>query len=623
MAENKDIKLFAEFPPVTTEQWETVINADLKGADYQKKLVWKSMEGFSVRPYYRAEDLQGIKFVGSKPGEFPYVRGTKAKGGWLVAETIDARSPKDANTKALNVLMRGVESLSFVVESKEFTAADLDTLLKGIEIKAVEINFKGCSSALMNVAELFIAKVKKAGYAKDDVAASFAIDPLVKKLSLKGKTGSGDMLKRIAAIITSRGEYRRIKIVTVNGDTFQNCGSTIVQELAFALAAGHDYIVKLMGEGLSADDAASALKFNMAISANYFMEIAKFRAARLLWANIMKEYAPKCDCSSKIKIHAITAKWNMTAYDPYVNMLRGTTEAMSAAIAGVNSIEVLPFDAAYEAPTEFSSRISRNVQLILKEESRFDQVVDIAGGSYYIENLTQSIAENTWALFREVEDKGGYSEAFKAGFVQAKIEESAAAKDKNIATRRETLLGTNQYPNFNEKADKAITEATVTKVASRCCCGSEPEYKVLVPYRGGMAFEELHLRTDRSGKAPKAFMLTLGSLAFARARAQFASNFVACAGILPVDNILFNSVDEGVEAALKAKAEMVVICSSDDEYATYAPEVFAKLGSKAVVVIAGEPACKEELQKIGIKNFISVKSNVLETLKDFQKQLGL
>lgn len=250
-------------------------------------------------------------------------------------------------------------------------------------------------------------------------------------------------------------------------------------------------------------------------------------------------------------------------------------------------------------------------------------MVDIAGGSYYIENLTQSIAESAWALFREVEDKGGYSEAFKAGFVQSKVEESANTKDKNIATRRETLLGTNQYPNFNEKADKAITEATVTKNASRCCCGSEPEYKVLVAYRGGMAFEELRLRTDRSGKAPKAFMLTLGSLAFARARAQFASNFVACAGILPVDNILFNSVDEGVAAALKAKAEMVVICSSDDEYATFAPEVFAKLGNQAVVVVAGDPACKEELQKVGIKNFISVKSNVLETLKDFQKQLGL
>ena len=326
-----------------------------------------------------------------------------------------------------------------------------------------------------------------------------------------------------------------------------------------------------------------------------------------------------------MKAHAITSKYNMTVYDPYVNMLRGTTEAMSAAISGVSSIEVLPFDNAYEAPSEFSSRIARNVQLLLKEESHFNQVTDIAGGSYYIEVLTQSIAENAWNLFKEVENEGGYVAAFKAGFIQSKIEETSAKRDLNIATRREILLGTNQYPNFNETADKTITEETVTRSACKCCCGKEPEagLKTLKPYRAGMAFEALRLRTDRSGKTPKAFMLTLGNLAFARARAQFSSNFFGCAGIKPIDNNLFHSVEEGVKAALESKAEIVVLCSSDDEYATFGPEVQAALGGKAILVIAGAPACKEELEAKGIKNFISVKSNVLETLTAYQKELGI
>ena len=623
MAECKDKKLFAEFPPVTTEQWESVINVDLKGADYEKKLVWKTAEGFNVRPYYRAENLEGIKFLNSAPGQFPYVRGTKNDNSWLINQTVEVNCPKEANSNALNILMRGVESITFDLKVDNFSAADLDTLLAGIEIPAVELNFRGCLGTLLNVADAFLNKVQNAGYTKDQVNASFAIDPIMQKLSLRGKSADSEIMQKVVELIKRRGELRRIKFITVGGDIFQNCGSTIVQELAFTMAVGSEYLNKLMELGLSIDDAASSLKFNLSISSNYFMEIAKFRAARMMWANVVMPYSPEKACSSKIKVHAVTARWNMTVYDAYVNMLRATSEAMSAAIAGVNSIEVLPFDAAYEKPSDFSMRIARNVQLILKEESHFDHVVDPAGGAYYIENLTRSIAENAWKLFVEVENKGGYRQAFIDGFIQAKVEESAAQKEKNIATRKETLLGTNQYPNFTEKALENITVDTVTKKECACCCSEPAEYKKLVPFRAGMAFEALRLKTDRSGKEPRAFMLTLGNLAMARARAQFASNFMACAGIRPIDNVLFHSVEEGVNAALESKAEMVVLCSSDDEYATFAPEVFAQLKEKCVFVIAGAPACKEDLEKIGIKNFISVRSNVLETLTDFQNQLGI
>lgn len=624
MAELKDQKLFAEFPPVSTEEWEAVINKDLKGADYEKKLVWKTMEGFNVRPYYRAENLEGIKHLNSKPGEFPYVRGVKENNNWLTRQTIKVDCPKTANATALDVLMKGADSLCFVISNKEFSAEDLDTLLSGIEIKAVELNFDGC--AVSHVAELFMEKVSASNMDPEDVQVSFNIDPIIKKLSLKGRfCHEGNCISEIKTLIEKWSKYKRVRFVTVNGNVFNNCGSSIVQELGYTLSVAHEYLVQLTEAGLSVDQAAKSIKFNFAISSNYFMEIAKFRAARMLWANIVKQYNPEKSCSCKMKAHAITSKYNMTVYDPYVNMLRGTTEAMSAAISGVSSIEVLPFDNAYEAPSEFSSRIARNVQLLLKEESHFNQVTDIAGGSYYIEVLTQSIAENAWNLFKEVENEGGYVAAFKAGFIQSKIEETSAKRDLNIATRREILLGTNQYPNFNETADKTITEETVTRGACKCCCGKEPEagLKTLKPYRAGMAFEALRLRTDRSGKTPKAFMLTLGNLAFARARAQFSSNFFGCAGIKPIDNNLFHSVEEGVKAALESKAEIVVLCSSDDEYATFGPEVQAALGGKAILVIAGAPACKEELEAKGIKNFISVKSNVLETLTAYQKELGI
>ena len=616
MANTKSEKLFTEFPPVPTEKWEEVITADLKGADYERKLVWKTGEGFNVRPYYRAENLEGIKFLGSQAGEFPYVRGTHAHNRWRVHQTVSVVCPKEANAEALKILNAGVDSLGFCIASADFSAADLDTLLKDICIEAVEITF--CGEKTAHVAELVLAKVEKEGIAKEDVRIAFCIDPLVKGLSSKGDFCSPNgekCIARIVELIHKTKEYKHVRIVTVAGQTFGNSGSTIVEELAFTLSAGHDYLVRLMDAGLDVDQAARKLRFSFSVSSNYFMEIAKFRAARMLWANIVKGYGPAKNCACKMHIHAETSRWNQTVYDPYVNMLRGTTEAMSATIAGVHSLEVTPFDTSFENPTEFSKRIARNVELLLKNESHFDQVVDPAGGSYYVENLTQSIAAEAWKLFLEIEQKGGYTEAYKAGLIVERIKASAAAKDKNIATRRQTLLGANQYPNFTEVAGKEITAESVTR--------KQAEGNVLVPYRGAMAFEEMRLQVDRSGKEPKAFKLTCGNLGMARARSQFSCNFFACAGIKVIDNTYFKSIEEGAKAALESKAQIVVVCASDDDYAEAAPKVKELLGGKAILVVAGAPACAPELEAQGITNFINVKSNVLETLKFYLKEMGI
>ncbi len=629
MANKNERKLMAEFPPVTTPQWEEVISADLKGGDYGKKLVWKTAEGFNVRPYYRAEDLAGIKYLGAGIAQFPFVRSTCTCNRWRIQQTICAGDPAKGNETARRAVAAGAEAICFLFGA-EPDAGAIDTLLAGIDPTAVELSFYG-ASMMPRIAEIVTAKARKEGWDAENSRVNLLFDPIMNDFSMDGKFRCCQNGEKCIGYIKTAMEqgagFAKWRFVNVGGEKFHNSGSTIVQELAFTLAAGHEYLVRLIEEGFDIDTAAKAMRFSMGVSANYFMEIAKFRAARMLWANIVNEYKPKCERSAKMRTHAVTSRWNLTVYDPYVNMLRGTTEAMSASIAGVHSLEVLPFDAAYEHPTEFSSRIARNVQLLLKHESHFDNVVDPSGGSYYIETLTNSIAEQAWNIFREVEEKGGYIAAFRSGFIPDAVAKSAEAKDKNIATRREILLGTNQFPNFTEVADEAVTEKTVAEGA--CCCpcscsaeGGE-ELPRLRPYRGAMPFEQLRLQVDRSGRQPKAFMLTCGSLAQARARSQFSSNFFGCAGIRIMDNNFFASVEEGVKAALASGAEIVVMCAADDDYAALAPQAFKLLSGKAIFVVAGAPASQAELEAQGIKNFISVKSNVLQTLKSYVAELGI
>ena len=321
-------------------------------------------------------------------------------------------------------------------------------------------------------------------------------------------------------------------------------------------------------------------------------------------------------------VHAVTSQFNQTIYDAHVNLLRSMTETMSAALAGVDSIETLPFDLQYKQPDEFSERIARNQQLLLREESHLNKVVDPAGGSYYIETLTASIAKVAWDIFNEVEDKGGFYALLKAGDIQKAVNESGVKRHTDVARRKEILLGTNQYPNFNEKAlDKIEKES--------CCCGcgcseenaQDGAVEGLNFDRAASQFEQLRLDTERSGKRPKVFMLTIGNLAMRLARAQFSANFFGCAGYEIIDNIGFNTVKEGVDAAIEKGAEVVVLCSSDDEYAQYAPEAFKELNGRALFVVAGAPACMEDLKAQGIEEFIHVKVNVLDTLVKFNAKL--
>ncbi|MCD7902142.1 MAG: methylmalonyl-CoA mutase small subunit [Bacteroides sp.] len=629
MADKKN-KLFSDFPPVSTEQWMEKVTADLKGADFEKKLVWKTNEGFNVKPFYRKEDLEDLKTIDALPGEYPYLRGTRKNNVWMIRQDIWVEDPKEANTKALDILNKGVDSLLFRIKAKELDEAYIETLLNDIHAGAIELNFSTCQGHVVKLAELLVAYFNKKDYDFKELRGSINYDYFNTMLT-KGKE-KGDMALTSKALIEAMQPLPLYRVLNVNAITLNNAGAYISQELGYALAWGSEYMQQLTDIGIPAGLVARKIKFNFGISSNYFLEIAKFRAARMLWANIVSEFKPEsmqetkgkssegeCLRAGRMQVHAETSSYNLTLFDAHVNLLRTQTEAMSAALAGVNSITVTPFDKAYQTPDEFSERLARNQQLLLKEESHFDKVVDPAAGSYYIENLTVSIAKQAWNIFLKVQEEGGFYAALKAGTVQKAINETGKNRHKAVAQRREILLGTNQYPNFNEMSGgKKPVEF------SRCCKGNdncEKDVEILNFDRAASQFEALRLETEASGKRPKAFMLTIGNLAMRQARAQFSSNFLACAGYEVVDNLGFPTVEDGVEAAMSAKADIVVLCSSDDEYAEYAIPAFKALNGRAMFIVAGAPANMDELKANGIVNFINVRSNVLETLKSYNAQL--
>ena len=618
MAEKK-LNLLADFPAITTEEWMAKINADLKGADFEKKLVWKTNEGFNVMPFYRLEDVAELKTTTSAPGEFPYVRGTKTDNDWYVRQDIDATCAKTANAKALDVLNKGINSLGFILNKQELSAEYIATLLNGICPECVELNFRVCIRCAAQLATILADYFKAQGADLAKVEGSINCDP-INRMMLKGKELNQAEVAEIAvATVKAAAALPKFRVIGVNSLSLNNAGAYCSQELGYALAWGAEYMTMLTEGGLTADEAGKAIKFNMGVGGNYFIEIAKFRAARMLWAMIVKAYAPACDCAAKMRVHAETSTFNKTIYDAHVNLLRTQTEAMSATIAGVDSLTVNGFDVTYKESDDFSERIARNQQLLLKEESHFDKVTDPSAGSYYIENLTNSIAEQAWKLFLEIQNEGGFFAAVEAGKVQEAMKATSAKRLKDVSARKEVLLGTNQFPNFSEMAAEKITKEACT--CANCGCETPKGLATLPTVRAAQEFEDLRLATERSAKRPKAFMLTIGNLAMRLARAQFSCNFFACAGYEVIDNLGFETVEAGVEAAQKAGADIIVLCSSDDEYAEYAPAAFKAIDGKQIFVVAGAPACMEDLKAAGIENFIHVRVNVLDTLKSFNAQL--
>ncbi len=448
-----DLNLKAEFPPVPTEAWEQTIAADLKGADYEKRLVWQTGEGVAVRPYYRSENLPCEPF-------------------------------------------RHAETRSW-------------------EIRDAAVPCDGIDAA-----------------------------------------------------------------------AFHEAGATAVQELAYALAAASDR--------LAAGQPVPSITF--AVGSNYFFEIAKLRAARQLCAALAEAYA-----APPLQLRAVTALSNKSIYDPYTNLLRSTTEALSAVLGGADSLAV--------QAAGYPERLARNVQLVLKEEAHLDKVADPAGGSYYIEALTGSLAAEAWKLFQQVESEGGYAKSRPA--IDMAIAGSRAAKEKAVASRRRTLVGVNNYPDIHEKElDHA---------------GSLP-----AGFRLARPIEKIRLRTERyarkTGTTPAVLLLKKGDLKMKMARAQFCQNFWGCAGFSIIEEEVVQDSNVGQAsrpaAGLQAGPLLIILCSSDPEYLDFAKEICASTATP--VLIAGNPKDQlEALKAVGVSGFVHVQSNMVDTLTEWQDKLGI
>lgn len=408
--------LFEEFDSVSAKQWKQKIQFDLKGADYNYTLIWNSNESISVKPFYHSDDLN----------ETPIPSNTKATQ-WKICETVFVADVEKSNLKAIEALKRGAESIKFVIPTEDIP---LDDLLKHIDVTSTDIHFELTFLSSDYVKKLYKIQTEGNIHLHTDIVYNLA------------KTGNwfknlNDDFSKFKSVVNQSNAF------SVNTSIYQNAGANMVQELAYAMAHTNEYLNHLSGD-LKND---TSIIYNTAVGSNYFFEIAKLRALRILWLTLAKEYGLQSDCH----IFAMPTKRNKTIYDYNTNLLRSSTECMSAILGGANTICNLPYDAIYHKSNEFGDRIARNQLLILKHESYFDKVNNPSDGSYYIESITNQLAEKALELFKGIEANGGLLKQLKDGTIQRKIKESATKEQSQFNNGEEVLLGTNKYANEKDR----------------------------------------------------------------------------------------------------------------------------------------------------------------------------
>ena len=614
-------KLFTDFSPISKEQWEEIILKDLKGADYTKKLVTQTYENIPLQPYYTKAEPTTLNM---------------SSNDWIIRQSISRNTVEETNKVALDYLNRGLNSLTIRSLSKQktlfgtpiFSQEGFNQLFEKILIEYIPVNFNSTYSGL-DMYAMLINLAEERQLDLGVLSGTLDFDPLD---TFSEDQAQLSVLKE--AITFATKHTPKYKLISISGDTFHNAGANAVQELAFSFSKAVEYAEVLSSEGLEISAIFSQLTFSFGVGSNYFMEIAKLRAARILWEAITTLYNHK----SPIHIISKAAVANKSTYDSNVNMLRLTTEAMSAAIGGANEIELHTHTSRQEIPNEFSERISRNIQLILKGESYLDQAIDPSEGSYYIESLTQQLVDDATHLFQTIESKGGYLSAYNTGFIQNELKTVVEKRQQNIQFRKDVILGTNQFPNptdtLSEKHPKTDYMFNLTETHSfntfqelkqyynsggiRPYC-SFPETQ-LQPFILSEEYENLRLRTEKSASKPRIFLLTIGHLGMRKARANFALNFFGCAGFEVIDNNGFSSTDEAISEAKKSGAEIIVLCSSDDEYMEIAPSVCAALPDQSIVVAGFPKTHIDSLKEAGIETFIHVKTNAIEVLTSFQNK---
>jgi methylmalonyl-CoA mutase len=635
MDKMKPLALRETFPPIPTELWEEVIKKDLKGADYAKKLLWNTEDGVTLRPYYRSEDLKGLEdFLAIAPGDYPFTRGTKRNANnWRVREEIEESDPAKANELAKKAIEAGAEEICFVLESgvdgvrgvAAYDAQQISILLRGLAIEKIPVHFRAGSRARHVYGQIIEALGPRAVHLNGSINYDPLGDLVLTGFSEKDRkelfTEAAEMVR------TACAKTPLFRVLAVRGGEFNEVGGTTIQELGFSLAQAIEYVSELTQRNLTAEQVAGKMFFRFSIGPNFFFVIAKLRAARLVWAEALRAFGvPENACAPVI--HLRTARWNTSIYDPYVNMLRATTEAMAAAIGGCDSMTIVPFDSVYKTPDEFSRRMARNTQIILKKESYFDRTIDPAAGSYYVARVTISVANEAWKLMQRVEGAGGFLKALQAGTIQQEVLAARKNKEHRMAIRRRKLLGTNEYPNRKERMLDKITRVQVPPASPKGQVAIQ--VTPLRPQRAAESYEVLRLRMERhakkTGRAVQILLLETGDQRARKLRSGFCLNFFGCGGFEPT-TVFAADIDAGVKETITRAPDAVVLCSSDAEYPQIAAPFVSQLratGKQTPVIIAGNP--KESVEKLrqdGVAGFVHRHSDAVEVLRSWQDRLGV
>lgn len=595
-----DVKLFSEFDSITAAAWKETAIKDLKGADFEKKLVWKTDEGISVQPFYTAEDLHSVQCIQS--GE--------SKKGWLnyiEADTTDQVAANKFIRRMIDFDISGV-----LLDINDPGTIDFYVLLNGISPEKLEISFKlpEPSPSLFRNYFDFLAKeeVKLSavhGFVQTDVLETWSV------------TGQDPDIEALAEQIKITSQAEHLRGLMLSSHAFANAGSGIVQELAFTLNKITDIVELLEKAGLERERIIGQLALHLAIGGDYFFEIAKLRAIRPLLATILERYSITVPV---IPVVSSSSAWSKSLYDPNVNMLRNTTEAMSAILGGCDALLIQPHDSTFKTPDEFSHRVALNISNLLKEESYFDKVADPAAGSYYIETITAELADKTLQLFSEIELNGGYVESFIEGVIQEKITALKNKKETEAASRKRVYVGTNKYPNLQEKAPPVQKLSADTE---------DRDIPLLQPQRATHLFEQMRQRSQQrfglTGKVPKVYLACFGDLTMRKARASFAMEFFGIAGFEITEDYFFDDITKGAEQIAESDADIVVLCSSDAEYATEGKlfaETFKKHTAGKRLILAGYPAeIIETLKQAGVDDFIHMKTGVTGFITTLQDEL--
>lgn len=579
--------LFSEFRPATAADWEEKARKDLRDTPLED-LNWHTYEGITIKPYYTKEDIQHLPFTAQKPGDFPFMRGHSTESNkWLNIQEIKASgNGKAAIDKAADALTRGANGINFIVEQSDLF--DQIYLISQIDLTKFPVSYTLTDKPDVFLTKLY-AKFEKHGISQHDLKGSVKFTPMTSHGELSQKEN-----KAIINVLNLTKDSTNFYGLTVAGTDFSSIGASVTQEVAYTLSAAVAYITRLTNAGETIESVLRNMQFTVSSGTNYFFEVAKLRALRLLWAAVVEAYQAEPALAAKLRIHSVTSSWFQTTLDPYVNMLRVTTEAMSAVIAGCDTLTVSPFDSTFRDSDEFSERIARNVSIILKEEAYLDKAIDPAAGSYYLELLTNELASKAWDLFKEVETKGGFEAAYESGFILGSITEISRKKFKAIATGRDVLVGTNKYPNPQEQIDFDPEELIQRSDFDTTRAAYPTEVMRMAT--------ELHLRNRK--RRPKAVVAIIGDAEQRKLNASFAMELFKCAGF-DIEQQQFSTVEDASERLLHAAAEVVVVSASE---VAYAREFVPKLRAhqvKPTIILAEDPQhMKEELVAQGFDEFL-------------------